>query len=302
MCLPYLLVYGKIKRGDLMELLQLRYFCESAKTENIAATAQKYMVPASSVSTSIKRLETELGTELFDRTSNRIKLNEKGSYFAAAVTEALDKLDQAVTKASNVQTQNKKINILIRARNRWISKLIIEYMETNPSTQFQMAYGQNIEYLDEFDVIIDEDFEKYSDMKRFLLAMEPLCIKASKNSPLLNKTITFNQLRNQPFIMPHDQSNMSLLLNNTAKRYGFTPIISVVSSDKQCRMMCVEAGMGLTIGSKKALSEALEEIIAALDVSDFNEVQSIYVYHRTPKANHKTLKSFLEFLKSKRNV
>ena len=33
-----------------MELLQLRYFYESAKNENFAKTAEKYMVPASSVS------------------------------------------------------------------------------------------------------------------------------------------------------------------------------------------------------------------------------------------------------------
>ena len=31
-----------------MELLQLRYFYESAKNENFAKTAEKYMVPASS--------------------------------------------------------------------------------------------------------------------------------------------------------------------------------------------------------------------------------------------------------------
>ena len=69
----------------IVELLQLRYFYESAKTESFAATAQKFMVPASSVSASVKRLETELGTELFHRTSNRIVLNEKGNSFAKAL-------------------------------------------------------------------------------------------------------------------------------------------------------------------------------------------------------------------------
>ena len=61
-------------------MLQLRYFYESAKTESFAKTAEKYMVPASSVSASVKRLEQELETSLFDRTSNKIKLNDKGYY------------------------------------------------------------------------------------------------------------------------------------------------------------------------------------------------------------------------------
>ena len=46
-----------------MELLQLRYFYESAKNENFAKTAEKYMVPASSISASVKRLEEELGCQ-----------------------------------------------------------------------------------------------------------------------------------------------------------------------------------------------------------------------------------------------
>lgn len=285
-----------------MELLQLRYFFESAESESFAATAQKFTVPASSVSASVKRLETELGTELFDRSSNRIVLNEKGRTFANALMEVFEKLDHAVMNVSEKQVQNQKIHILIRARRRWISRLVIEYMEHFPSTQFQMTYSQDIEHLDEFDIIIDEALEKYAGMKRFLLAVEPLCVKASKNSPLVGKKLTFSQLRDQPFIMPQENSNMSLLLDQVAKRHHFSPNIAVVSSDRQCCLMCVEAGMGLTLGSRKGLREELEENITALDVSDFVEAQSIYVFHRTPESNHQVLKNFLEFLKSKRSI
>ena len=42
-----------------MELLQLKYFYESAKNENFSKTAEMFMVPTSSVSASIKRLEKE---------------------------------------------------------------------------------------------------------------------------------------------------------------------------------------------------------------------------------------------------
>ena len=64
-----------------MELLQLKYFCDAAQTENFSKTAEKFMVPVSSVSQSIKRLETELGNPLFARTKNRIQLNSTGKEF-----------------------------------------------------------------------------------------------------------------------------------------------------------------------------------------------------------------------------
>jgi hypothetical protein len=47
-----------------VELLQLRYFYESAKNENFSKTAEIFMVPTTSVSASIRRLEEELGCPL----------------------------------------------------------------------------------------------------------------------------------------------------------------------------------------------------------------------------------------------
>ena len=72
-----------------MELLQLRYFYESACHESITKTAERYMVPPSSVSLSIKRLEQELGCPLFDRTGNRIRLNDNGRTLQNALATAL---------------------------------------------------------------------------------------------------------------------------------------------------------------------------------------------------------------------
>ena len=40
-----------------MELLQLKYFCDAAKEENLSKTARKFHVPTSNISNAIKRLE-----------------------------------------------------------------------------------------------------------------------------------------------------------------------------------------------------------------------------------------------------
>ena len=68
-----------------MEMLQLRYFYDSAKSENFTLTAQKYDVPTTSVSAAIRRLEQELGCKLFDRSYNRIILNANGKRFQQAL-------------------------------------------------------------------------------------------------------------------------------------------------------------------------------------------------------------------------
>ena len=70
-----------------MEFLQLKYFSHAAKTENFSHTAQNFMVPTSCISASIKKLETEIGVKLFDRTANKIKLNEYGKILLTAVNQ-----------------------------------------------------------------------------------------------------------------------------------------------------------------------------------------------------------------------
>ena len=77
-----------------MELLQLRYFFDSAKTENFSKTAERYKVPPSSVSSAVKRLENELGVQLFDRTDNRILLNENGKRVQQSLCIVFDELDK----------------------------------------------------------------------------------------------------------------------------------------------------------------------------------------------------------------
>ena len=71
----------KIQPVIYMELLQLKYFCDAAETENFSLTAKKFEVPPSGISQTVKRLEEELGTELFIRGANRVSLNEQGRIF-----------------------------------------------------------------------------------------------------------------------------------------------------------------------------------------------------------------------------
>ena len=68
-----------------MELLQLKYFCHAAESENFSVTAKAFSIPASNISQTVKRLENELGTTLFTRNANRISLNAQGKEFYEAI-------------------------------------------------------------------------------------------------------------------------------------------------------------------------------------------------------------------------
>lgn len=61
-----------------MELTQLIQFKAIAENNSISIASKKLHISQPALSTSLKKLETELGIQLFDHTKNKIILNEAG--------------------------------------------------------------------------------------------------------------------------------------------------------------------------------------------------------------------------------
>ncbi len=84
-----------------MELQQLKYFKKVALTGKIADAAEALFISAPALSTSISRLEKELGVKLFDRTSNRILLNAQGQILLRYVDQVFSTLENAKQEISH---------------------------------------------------------------------------------------------------------------------------------------------------------------------------------------------------------
>ena len=277
-----------------MELLQLKYFLESAQTESFAKTAQKYMVPTSSVSASVKRLEQELGVKLFDRSCNRIELNADGKKFKQSLTAVFSELDSAVAELNNRTDDNREIKMLVRAMRSHITDHIIEYGEKNPRISFKTVFDFDETDFEKYDIIIDEKNQKYTEYESFQLYDMKLRMMVSEKSLMKARRYTLRQLSDKPFVSMGEQSNMHRILISACARAGFFPNIVVQSNDMQCFEKLVASGMGIGIGRERKLTES--DRITYLDVTDFNERYTVYAYFKQ-QANYGNVKHFLDFLK-----
>ncbi len=79
-----------------MDLLQLQYFREIARTENISKAAERLFVSQPTLSGSLSRLEESLGAALFERRRGKITLTRSGRQFLTCVESVLDALDDGV--------------------------------------------------------------------------------------------------------------------------------------------------------------------------------------------------------------
>ncbi len=280
-----------------MEILQLRYFYESAKTESFARTAEKYKVPATSVSASVKRLEKELGCELFDRTCNRILLNDKGRGFYDSIKSIFDELDKAIISLKGANSDIREIKILARAMRGEITERIIEYKTKNPHIKFKTVFDFNEMNVENYDIIIDEESDRYPDCERFLLYETQIRLCASETSPLCHKRWTLKQLSDQPFISIGENNGLHRILIKACKKAGFNPNIEVLSNDVSCLNKCIAAGVGIGL-AREYSGRASRKNTRILDVLDFNEKQSIFSYYKKSSA-YGNVEHFLNFLRSK---
>ena len=279
-----------------MELLQLRYFYESAKNENFSQTAKMFMVPTTSVSASIKRLEKELGCSLFDRSANRIRLNAKGQLLQQTLCSVFHDIDRTVEELSDHTQDVRQIKILVRGMRRKITDIITQYSRLHPNISFQTIFDYDDDHYQDYDIVIDDEKESYSGYERVELFSMRLRLKCAADHPLREKKVTLSALSEQPFISMNTNSNMHKILTKACGRVGFTPKIAVLCNDIACYEKFIAAGMGIGIARQEGSDWDVSNRICNLDVTDFNEHYTVYAYY-SPKEYYGNVKDFVNFLK-----
>lgn len=277
-----------------MELLQLQYFFDSARTENFAKTAEKHLVPPSSVSASVKRLENELGCKLFDRRSNKITLNENGRKLQRSLGVIFEELDRIKTELATSKADNAHIKILVKSIRSRITGAIIDYRKMHPNVCFETSFDLESSDIDSYNLIIDEQTDRYAEYKRFELCSMRIRIKAAADNPLCGRELTMAQLRQQSFVTMGKGSNLHKILLRACKNAGFTPNIVMETNDSLCYGKCISSGMGIGL-SRENLAHTSTST-AYLDVTDFEERQIFYGYYKPNEANEHT-KDFIRFLR-----
>ncbi|WP_215746949.1 LysR family transcriptional regulator [Gluconobacter sp. P1C6_b] len=89
---------------------ELRTFVVAARTESFAATAKAIGVTQSAISAQIRRLEEELGYELFDRTGRSVTLTATGSLILCQVEDILSSFE-ALRGAARLRPESELLRV-----------------------------------------------------------------------------------------------------------------------------------------------------------------------------------------------
>ena len=229
-----------------MNELQLAYFRHAAESQNFSHTAAAFNVPPSAVSQSIRRLEQELGSPLFDRKANRIQLNENGVFFLQAVNQSqsiLDNARQAIAEGPNEVAGTLRLCVL--CNRRAVFDAVTRFTTNHPKVSFNLDHAPLRE--DTFDLYISDIPPENSVFVQSLLT-ETIELALPKTHPFADaQKIDLRDFQNERFITTQKTSSLSRLTAECCRNAGFDPEVVIRCDDPYYIRRYVELGLGVAL-------------------------------------------------------
>ena len=236
-----------------MELRQLEYFQMASRLKNITRAAERLRVSQPNITVAIKKLEGELGIQLFDRSQKQLSLTPEGAVFLGRVEVALRNIQDAVLEVNDYkQLQKGTIKI-------GIPPMMGAYLFPKIFSSFQRRYSHLDVYLqEEGSVAIREQLER--DELDFGIIIIPdtspnlqllpmarsqiVCCVPEDSDLAARKAITLQDVEDHNLIMLKEGSFLRQTMLQKMKTAGFTPNIVLESNQVVTIMGLVASGVG----------------------------------------------------------
>lgn len=130
----------KTPRRFLPSLALLQAFEAAARLQSITGAAHELNLTQSAVSRQIRALEDQIGTQLFHREKQTIRLTLGGATYAREVREALQKISQAsMNLRANPHGGTLTLAILPTLGTRWLAPRLPQFLKTNPGITINLV-------------------------------------------------------------------------------------------------------------------------------------------------------------------
>ncbi len=277
-----------------MELLQLKYFCHAAETQNFSQTAKYFSVPVSNISQTIKRLETELNTKLFYRESNSLYLNENGEVFYSYAKKALELLEEAQKRFNENEELCGDIKIHILTNRHIVTEYIERFKKEFPKVNFLIKH--TLEEKEDFDILIS-DVCPYVNTQRSLLVDEKMMLAVNNELIVDKNKFTLEDYKDSRFIAMQPTSSLYRHTKAICNFYGFEPNIAIQTDDPFYVRKYLELGLGVAIIPNLSWDGLLAKNISLFEIDRFE--RKTYVWWKN-KYLPSRVRAFIEYMTIKK--
>jgi DNA-binding transcriptional LysR family regulator len=252
------------------------------------------MVPQSSISQTIKKLEKEIGITLFDRKGNKVALNENGRIFQSAVESSFVAIEDAKRMIKeNINANSGELRLLIRTNRRLVTECIADFRARFPNVTFSLDHNPFRTDYENFDMVVSEEVPDLKLFEKDLLVSENILLAVSRNHPMSERdSISIASLAAERFISMPLGSSLRKILMEICYNNGFEPNITIEIDDPYYLRRYVEIGLGIALVPEVSWQNLFNNTVALVKFEDFSLKRNTYVYRDLRRNSPAILKSF----------
>lgn len=253
-----------------MNLLQLKYFKRVAELEHVSKASEQMHVAQPSISRTIKSLERELGSELFERQGKYIKLNKNGEIVlkhANVIISSVESIKKELSD-SNRRSDNTVI-IEIDSASKIFPKLVLEFKKIHPDIVLKIIQQSSERELNnKCDLKIFSSINCIQRENVVNLLHEEIVIAIPKcNHLVTKKTVELRELINEEFICLKKGKNLREITDEYCRQANFSPNIVLESDNPDTIRSFINSGGGVSFMPKITWDAEEDEAISLLSIS-----------------------------------
>lgn len=283
-----------------MNLKELTYITVVAETENISKAAEKLFMSQSSLSRWIQKIETDLGVELFTRTSGGLKITVAGEYYvdgAFKILQTYKEMENQVSKLSDLKTGRVTVGTTAFLGSYVLPEVLSAFNEIYPNIDISIVEGTSSDI--EGDIIrglidlgilhtpiISNAIEyKVIFKERILLAVPPddyLNRQAKSVSKNNEKHLDIRLTADRDYILTHPVQRTRQVSEQILKAAGIQPNIRYTTKSIQTASRLVAVGLGITLVPhtyRSLFSESISPIYYSIS-EDLNPYWSLIACYK----------------------
>lgn len=267
-----------------MEWNQLQRFLVVAREENISKAAQILDTSQPSLSQIIKRLEEELGYELFEREGKRIRLNESGRIMMQAVMQMDELMGNTKVRLEELNgIKHPEVSIHFATASTLLPELLLYLRKRDPQIQYRIHQwkAENTQYENDIQILAGPiGSDPYVGMreKDDILLMEEICLAIpSKHALMDRETLLLGDLIQEEFINLNEHWELGRAIRQEMDRLLFAPKMTMMVDNPNMMRELLKSHLGIAFVPAVSWRSFAGEEIAIRPVEDFRLKRVVYL-------------------------
>lgn len=282
-----------------MELTQIRYFLETAKTQHITKSAEHLHIAQPALTKSIHKLQEELGVPLFMRRGRNVVLTQYGQYLMQKLTPVLSALDTIQSDLSHMaETEKHTVRLSVLAASTLVTQAIIEYKKKHPKVNFHVLQSPENELYD-IEITTNLFFNSKDPEQDRFVCTENIFLAVPATSPYAKEpSISLSAVKEEGFISLFGSKQLRGICDKFCHHAGFNPTIIFESDSPYAVKNMIAANLGIGFWPEFTWGEIDSNQVKLLEIKNPACSRDILITHKDINPDSPYSKDFYEFLKS----